>query len=192
MLEPSCEAEVELAVDWCVQAAGESCYLRLVSIPYPVPYQLPPDYSLQPGRGVVLRDGADAVLLGYGPIMLTEAWRAADLLAREHDMGLRVVNLPWLNQVDQEWLREVVRGFNRIYTLDNHYVAGGQGQMIAATLARIGLAAGVEPQLLGVTGIPACGQNDEVLRAHGLDAAGIASAILSGATESVSLGARRE
>jgi transketolase len=181
MLEPSCEPEVALAMEWCVNVAEESCYLRLVSIPYPVPYQLPEAHRLQKGRGVVLRDGADAVLFGYGPVMLTEAWRAADLLERDHDLGVRVVNLPWLNRVDPEWLQEIVRGFTRIYTLDNHYVSGGQGQMIAAALAQLGLPQGVELQLLGVTRIPECGQNDEVLRAHGLDAAGIAAAVLAGA-----------
>jgi transketolase len=180
MLEPSCETEVASAVEWCVNEARESCYLRLVSIPYPVPYQLPDGYRLQKGKGVVLREGADAVLFSYGPVMLTEAWRAADLLEREHDIGLQVVNLPWLNQVDPEWLQTMVRGFTRIYTLDNHYVSGGQGQMIAAALARLGLAQGVELHLLGVTRIPECGQNDEVLRAHGLDAAGIAAAVLAG------------
>jgi transketolase len=188
MLEPSCEEEVALALDWCVERAASSCYLRLVSIPCSIPYQLSRDYRLEPGRGVVLREGADVVLFGYGPVLLPEAWRAAEILARDHGIGIRIVNLPWLNQVDDEWLRDTVRGYTRIITIDNHYVAGGQGQMIAARLAQLGLIAGVEPKTLGVTEIPASGQNDEVLRFHGLDAAGIASTIIAGAPASAGTG----
>ena len=132
-----------------------------------------------PGRGVVLRDGSDAVIFGYGPVMLSEAWRAADLLA-EQGIGLRVVNLPWLNRVDEEWLREIVRGHDRVFTLDNHYVDGGQGQMLAARLAELGLAQGIELRRLGLTDIPVSAQNDEALRAHGLDAESIARAIRAG------------
>ena len=181
MLEPSCEAEMGPALDWCVEASRESAYLRLVSIPYPIPFSLPEGYQLVAGRGVVLRDGPDAVIFGYGPVMLSEAWRAADLLAQRHGIGLRVVNLPWLNRVDDDWLRETVRGYDRIFTLDNHYIAGGQGEMLAARLAEAGLAAGVELRRLGLTDIPVSAQNDEALRAHGLDAEGIAQAVVAGA-----------
>ena len=82
LLEPSCEAEVGLALDWCVEGGPESAYLRLVSIPYQIPFELPADYQLVPGRGVVLRDGSDAVIFGYGPVMLSEAWRAAEPAGR--------------------------------------------------------------------------------------------------------------
>ncbi len=179
MLEPSCEAEVGLALDWCVEGGPESAYLRLVSIPYQIPFELPADYQLVPGRGVVLRDGSDAVIFGYGPVMLSEAWRAADLLA-EQGIGLRVVNLPWLNRVDDEWLREMVRGHDHVFTLDNHYVDGGQGEMLAARLAELGLAQAIELRRLGLTDIPVSAQNDEALRAHGLDAEGIARAVVAG------------
>ena len=138
-------------------------------------------HRLAPGRGVVLRDGSDAVIFGYGPIMLSEAWRAADLLAQRHGIGLRVVNLPWLNRVDDDWLRDTVRGYDRVFTLDNHYVDGGQGEMLAARLAEVGLAPGVELRRLGLTDIPVSGQNDEALRAHGLDADGISRAVVAGA-----------
>src|SRR3569623_1906063 len=74
-------------------------------------------------------------------------------------------------------LREAIRGCRWLFTLDDHYVAGGQGQMIAATLG--GLALMQPPQIhhFGVQEIPRCGQHDEVLRAHGLDAASLAEMI---------------
>ena len=67
MIEPSCEDEVALAVDYCINGTRESCHLRLVSILVQVPYVLPAGYVLVEGRGAVLRDGRDAVVIGYGP-----------------------------------------------------------------------------------------------------------------------------
>jgi transketolase len=174
MLEPSCEAETALAVGYCLEESEASCYLRLVSIPVPVPYQLPAGYRLERGRGAALTDGDDAALISYGPVMLAQAVRAAELL-RDRGVGLRVLNLPWLNLVDDDWLREVLAGVADLCTLDDHYVSGGQGELLAARIAELGLA--VRVHRFGVRDIPACGQNDEVLRAHGLDAASLAAEI---------------
>jgi transketolase len=180
MIEPSSEAEVGPALEWCVKGGPESCYLRLVSIPYQIPFELPAGYQLALGRGVVLRDGSDAVILGYGPVLLSEAWKAADLLA-EQGISVRLVNLPWLNRVNDEWLRDVLRGFDRVFTLDNHYIEGGQGEMLAARMGELGLLHGVELRRLGLTDIPVSAQNDEALRVHGLDADGIARTVAAGA-----------
>jgi transketolase len=123
---------------------------------------------------VALTEGADGVLFGYGPVLLSEAYRASALLRERHGLGLRVVNLPWLNLVDGDWLAAEVGDTPRIFTLDDHYVSGGQGELVAATLAELGLAPGRAVRRFGVRGIPACGQNDEVLRAHRLDATSLA------------------
>lgn len=170
MIEPSCEAEVALAVDYCVNGSDESSYLRLVSILVQVPYSLPQGYAMVKGHGAVLREGSDAVVFGYGPIMLTQAMIAADRLEREHGVGLRVVNLPWLNTVDPDWLREAVGDRRAVFTLDNHYILGGQGQMLLAVLAELRLAQRWHGKRFGVTRVPDSGQNVEVLRAHELDA----------------------
>jgi len=179
LIEPSCEAEVGLALRYCVAEAKQSCYLRLVSIPCEVPYRLPAGYRLQRGRGVTLRPGKSVLAIGYGPVLLPQAWHAAGLLAERHGIELEVVNLPWLNEVDAEWLRAAVSGRTHLFTLDNHYVDGGQGQMLLARLGELGLSQPPRCTRIGVRSIPACGQNAEVLRAHGLDAAAIAAAIAS-------------
>ena len=176
LIEPSCEEEVALALDYLVNRHQGSGYLRLVSIPCAVPYQLPPGYALELGRGVALTEGRDAVLFGYGPVLLSEAVQAARLLA-ERGIGLKVVNLPWLNTVDEDWLRETVAGCRYVFTLDNHYITGGQGEYLLAAIARLGLTGLEGARSFGVTEIPRCGQNDEVLRAHRLDAESLAVAI---------------
>jgi transketolase len=174
MLQPSCEAELEQAVGFCLAEAEESCYLRLTSIPCQVPFRLPSGYLLERGRGVTLTEGGDAVLFGYGPVLLSQAYRAVALLRERHDLAVRLINLPWLNQVDADWLAGEVAGVPAVFTLDDHYVDGGQGQMLTARLAELGLAPMPRVERFGVRSIPACGQNDEVLRAHRLDAESLA------------------
>jgi transketolase len=60
-----------------------------------------------------------------------------------------------------------------VVTLDNHYLHGGQGEMVAAALAELGLEPAVRVTLIGVTELPECGTNDEVLAYHGVDVAGL-------------------
>ncbi|MEO7987126.1 MAG: transketolase C-terminal domain-containing protein [Gemmatimonadales bacterium] len=174
MVQPCCEDEVVQAVEYCLARAETSCYLRLVSVPWHVPFALPADYSLERGRGVSITEGDDAVLFAYGPVMLSQAFKAAELLRARQGYGLRVVNLPWLNLVDSAWLAAEVGEIRNVITVDDHYVAGGQGEMLSARLAELGLPGGLRVRRLGVRDIPECGQNDEVLRAHRLDSESLA------------------
>ena len=86
-----------------------------------------------------------------------------------------MINLPWLNRIDEEWVAEALGRFPAVVTLDNHYVTLGQGVMVGAALARTGSRA--EFRSIGLTDVPACGSNAEVLAHHGLDAASIAQAV---------------
>ncbi len=173
MIEPCCEAEVNMAVQWAVRDNSGSTYLRLVSIPVDVPFTLPTDYRLEQGRGVVLADGDDVVIIASGPILLAEAWKAGKNAAAQ-GLSLRIVNLPWLARFDDTWLASSVAGCKAALCLDNHFVWGGQGERVAARLAVTDHRLPV--RLLGLTEIPACGRNDEVLHHHGLDADGILGA----------------
>ncbi len=115
----------------------------------------------------MLRDGADALLVADGPVMVSQAWAAAELMAAEGvDCG--VLALPWLRGIDGDWLAELA-GSRPLFCLDNHYSVGGQGDAVLAALG-----GAVPVHKLGVEEVPVCGTNDEVLRAHRLDAAGVA------------------
>lgn len=172
--EPCSEREARLAIRWAVEQNPDSTYLRFVNVPLDLPYTMPSDYALHVGRGVTLRPGTDVAIIGYGTILLTNAYRAAEELAT-HGISAAVIDLPWLNRIDDAWVK-TLGGFKQIVTLDNHYLEFGQGVMIAAALARNGVRAEVSP--IGLAEIPACGSNADVLAYHGLDAAGIARTVL--------------
>jgi transketolase len=175
-IEPCSEREARLAIRWAVETNAESTYLRFVNVPLDLPYSLPASYALRVGQGVTLRDGQDVAIVGYGPLLMSAAWRAADELAA---LGVRaaVINLPWLNRIDHAWTAEALGCFPAVVTLDNHYVALGQGVMVGAALAAV--AARCEFRSIGLTDVPACGSNAEVLAHHGLDAASIARTVLT-------------
>ncbi len=171
MVEPSSEAEVAVLMEYLVHEARESAYLRLVSVKWPMPFPYAGGTPVE-GRGWIVRDGDDVVMFAYGPWPLANAWHAAEALAQE-GTAVRLVNLPWLNRIDSRWLREVIGHRRTIVTLDNHYVRGGQGEMVAAAVAALGLEPAVRVVTVGVDALPECGTNDEVLAHHGLDVDGL-------------------
>ena len=174
LIQPSCPEELKTAVRWCAEENESSAYLRICSVQYSRRVKLPGDYCFAPGRGNTIAPGKDVTIISYGPVMLNEALVAHDLLA-EVDIGLKVVNLPWLNRLDDYWLLTLTESTSQIITLDDHYIEGGQGEMIAARIADLNI--GLPVQRLGLNHFPLCGSNEEVLAAHGLDAESLAHQI---------------
>jgi transketolase len=173
MAEPSSEDEVRELLAYLANEATESSYLRLVSVKWPLPFQYPSDRPVRLGAGWVVREGEDAVAFGYGPWLLANAFAAADEIEQTTGAGIRLVNLPWLNRVDRDWLRQVIGTCRSIVTLDNHYVHGGQGEMLSAAVAELALEPAPRVTRVGVTALPECGTNEEVLAHHGLDVRGL-------------------
>ena len=176
MAEPAVNDEVHALFDYLVTTAAESSYLRLVSVKWPVPFSYPAGQRVLPGEGWVVREGDDLVVFGYGPWLLSNAWHASEDLQRSAGLTTRLVNLPWLNRVNPDWLRQTIGDRRAVVLLDNHYVHGGQGDMLGAAIAALGLEPVRRVSKVGVTALPECGTNDEVLAFHGLDIDSLARA----------------
>ena len=102
--------------------------------------------------------------------------QAAQRLHDEGSISVKVICLPWLNRIDGAWLCKALGGCRHIFSLDNHYVIGGQGSHIADCLAQ-GLIPGAYLHRTGIEHLPKCGTNAEVLAAHGLDVDSIVTRI---------------
>jgi transketolase len=182
MMEPSCEAEVALLLDWALNTNMRSSYLRLVSLPLVLPYRLPDYYVPEYGKGIALTEGDDVILFTYGPVMLSVAVEAASLLRSDHGIGLKVVNLPWLNHIERPWLALMVDGYKTVIAVDNHYRHGGQGDRIGDTLHAICVEhSGSLYSLIRIAleEIPECGTNTEILKRHKLDGEAIVHKVLA-------------
>ena len=176
ILQPCNGSETRMALEYCIEEARNSCVLRLVIGPSPRLVNLPADYRLSPGRGVVLREGTDAVLFAYGPVMIHETLVAAELLAAK-GVSVRVVNMPWLNRVDPSWLEGILRGMDFAYVVEDHSPVGGLCSHLLGIASDNGHAAGTSLRCFGVSGLPACGTPPEALKYHGLDGASLAGRI---------------
>jgi transketolase len=159
-----------------VEQAEQNCMIRLVISPSPRTIELPENYRFSFGQGAVVNDGTDAILFAYGPVMLNEALTAAEIL-KEQGVSLKVVNLPWLNEIDLGWLEETCAGNQPIFTLDNHSGYGGIGDLLLN-----GLMASTElrSRLLikfAIDSLPACGTPEEALGYHKVDGRSLAERI---------------
>jgi transketolase len=169
--QPGSWDEATALVRWAVHEAEGTVAIRLVIGPSPRRLDLTRLPAL--GRGTVLRDGGDAVLLSYGPVMLNEALFAAENLAERGLVAVRVVAMPWLNRLDDAWLASEVAGYEDVLVLEDHAPVGGLGDAVRRALPdRI-------VTVFGVDGWPACGTPAEALRFHGLDGASVAERIES-------------
>ena len=182
ILQPCNADETRMAVEYCVEEAEANCALRLIIGPSPRVIELPAGYRLAYGRGVILAEGEDALLIGYGPVMLHEALLASELL---RPLGLRlcVVNMPWLNRIDSMWLSEMIASYSQIYVVEDHASVGGLGDLIRRSLAEVPGTDRVQLRVFGVDGFPACGRPGEVLAHHGLDGTSLAERILQAADQ---------
>lgn len=173
VVQPGSADETRALLRWAVEEADENVGVRLAIGPSPRRIELPAEYEPTVGRGAVLREGRDVVLLAYGPVMLHEALLASELLAGKEGIGLRVVDMPWLNRFDPAWLAGEVAPFEHVLVLEDHSPVGALGDGLRRALDGHPIA------VYGVEGWPACGTPEEALRFHGLDGASLAARILA-------------
>jgi transketolase len=182
ILEPCNGMETKRALEWCVDEARENCMMRLVISPSPRTITLPENYTFSFGKGAVLKEGKDAVLFAYGPVMLNEALLASEIL-KDRDFSLKIVNLPWLNRVDTNWLEETLADCKTIFVLDNHSQYGGLGDsLLNATMLSNNLH-GKRLIKFAIEDYPACGTPQEALSYHKLDGKSLVSRVLSAVGE---------
>jgi transketolase len=176
-IEPVNAVETKAALNWCVNEASQSCMMRLAISPSPRTIPLPDDYQFAYGRGTVITEGRDAVLFAYGPVMLNEAMAAAETL-QEQNFSLKVINIPWLNHIDNQWFEQTVADYSTIFALDNHSQYGGLGDQILNTVQNSDATRTKKIIKFGLDEFPACGTPPEVLAYHKLDGKSIAASIL--------------
>jgi transketolase len=183
IVHPGSAGETAALLRWAVEDAEETVAVRLAIGPSQRRLKLPAVAAV--GRGSVLREGTDAVLVSYGPVMLHEALVAAETLAADGELSLRVVALPWLNRFDGDWLAVEVGPFDPVFVLEDHATAGGLGDRLRGALP------GRVVEVFGVDGLPACGTPEEALRFHALDGASLAARIAARAGSRTGLPAAR-
>ncbi|MBR5381002.1 MAG: transketolase family protein [Oscillospiraceae bacterium] len=85
------------------------------------------------GKGIVLREGADAVILASG-IMAAKALKAAETLAAE-GIDAAVIDMFTVKPLDEELVVEWAKKTGAVVTCENHNRIGGLTSAVSETLA---------------------------------------------------------
>jgi 1-deoxy-D-xylulose-5-phosphate synthase len=148
-----------------------------IAIRYPKgPVPSTPDLPVEPlpvGRWEELRKGSDVVIFAVGR-MVEVAMEAAERLEVQK-VSCAVVNARWIKPVDPR-IADWARSHPVVVTVEDNVGTGGFGGAVLEALAPRGLAGRVRMLALPDAFLPQ-GKASDILKEHGLDAAGVAKAV---------------
>ena len=131
------------------------------------------------GKGRMVKEGTDVTVVSTGSV--TGAVIEAEKLLAAKGINAEIIAMPTVKPLDNEMILKSVKKTGKIVSVEEHYVYGGMGTMIADLLAS------ECPVRLKKLGIPhdyaTSGPYDQILAKYGLNAEGIANSILEFSAE---------
>jgi transketolase len=126
ILNPGDPVTIKKAVHAMIEHVGP-CYLKIGSPKMPVLY--PEDVDFKIGKGIVRKEGTDVALIATGTV-LSKAVAAAELL-EEAGISVRLIDMHTLKPIDKELVLSAAREIGKIVTVEEHFITGGLGSIIA-------------------------------------------------------------
>lgn len=161
ILNPGDPVTIRKAVHAMIKHIGP-CYMKIGSPKMPVLY--PEDVEFTIGKGIVLKEGKDVVLIGTGTV-LSKAVEAAQLL-EEAGVSVRLIDMHTVKPLDRELILSAAREIGKIVTVEEHFIAGGLGSAISEICSQ---EHPVKMKMIGIGDKYASnGPYEELLRQHGL------------------------
>ncbi|MGB1416832.1 MAG: 1-deoxy-D-xylulose-5-phosphate synthase [Synechococcus sp.] len=133
VMAPKDEAELQRMLVTCLNHDGPTALRIPRGSGAGVPLMEEGWEPLQIGRGEVLRDGDDLLILAYGS-MVNPALATAELLAQA-GQSATVVNARFLRPLDQALIHPLSRRIKRVVTMEEGALAGGFGAAILESLS---------------------------------------------------------
>ena len=127
------------------------------------------------GKVRLLRDGRDACILGYGPILKMGMDAAAALEAK--GISAAVVSVHTLKPIDREGIAQLLSRFSRVVVLEEMVPRGGLGDAVKSIAWESGASCSIECLSLRHEFIHAYGSHSDLLAAHGLELGSIVRAL---------------
>ncbi|MBQ3879405.1 MAG: transketolase [Oscillospiraceae bacterium] len=172
VLAPQCPDEIRGAAKAMLEMNGP-VYMRIGNPPIPELYDGEREFII--GKGQLLREGTDLAIISTGSTTLPTLQAAQALAAR--GVSVMVVGMPTVCPIDEEIVIAAAKKTGRVMTVEEHYVRGGLGTMVAEVLAENC------PTPMKLHGVPkeyaTSGPYNELLHYYKLDAEGIAGTALS-------------
>lgn len=175
LMAPKDEAELQRAIATGINYTDGPIALRYPrGNGYGVPLMAEGWEPLPIGKGEILRQGDDILLLAYGS-MVNPAMQAAQLLG-EHGIEATVVNARFAKPLDEELILPLIQQIGKVVTLEEGCLIGGFGAAVAEAMVDAKISAQVErlgvPDILVDHATP-----DESLQDLGLTSAKIADRV---------------
>ncbi|MFG3261705.1 transketolase family protein [Streptomyces bobili] len=167
---PADPAQTRAAVRWAAAHDGPA-YLRIPR--FKVPSVTPQDTPFEPGRSLQLTHGRDVTVMAVGT-MVSRALATAETL-RAEGVGVRVLNMTFVEPLDVEAVLRAARETRGIVTVEEATTTGGLGAAVASIVAQNHP---VPMRILGVhRQFAPTGSAAFLLEHFGLTADGITSAV---------------
>ncbi|HJX03253.1 MAG TPA: 1-deoxy-D-xylulose-5-phosphate synthase [Dehalococcoidia bacterium] len=144
---------------------------------------------LPPGKGELMQDGDDILLLAIGSTVYP-ALQAAHILG-QRGISAAVINARFAKPLDAELIKEYALKTGRVLTLEENTVIGGFGSAVLEMLNEENISS-VKVKIIGIPDVFVEHGSLDLLRGkYGLDADGIVQSVLSDFTELDELQAHR-
>ena len=158
---------VKLLVDY-----DKPCYVRVGRAAVPDVY-VDDNFGMVPGKAIQMLDGTDVTIVAAGETVY-HAWQAG-LQLKEKGISARVLDCSWIKPFDEGAIRKAAKETGRIVTVEEHSQFGGLGALVCETLSE-------DPVPVRIIGIPdenvVHGTNAESFHHYGMDAEGVAKAVI--------------
>ena len=131
ILNPADDIEAKAAVKAAYQMDGP-VYLRFGRLAVPV-INDSPDYKFEIGKGVVLKEGTDVVVIATG-LCVSTSLEAAQILEKD-GIHAKVINIHTIKPLDEKLIIDAAKETGKVVTVEEHSIIGGLGGAVAEVLS---------------------------------------------------------
>lgn len=175
ILAPQDPGEIRMAVKAMLKHQGP-VYMRIGNPKIPELFE---ERQFEIGKGRILKEGTNVTLISTGS--MTKAALEAAIIIEQQGVSCQVIGMPTVCPLDEELIIEAARKTGRLVIVEEHYVDGGLGTMVSEVCAN---KYQIPVKRLGVPkSYATSGPYDELLSYYGLDARGIADAVIQSVKE---------
>jgi transketolase len=165
VIAPCDPEEAEAATRHCVAQTAGPVYLRLGKAGEPVLGSATSE-PFRFGKIRTLREGRDACIIGYGPVLKLGLDAAAALEAK--GLSVAVVSAHTVKPLDREGIAQLLKRFQRILVLEEMVPHGGLGDQVKVIAWEAGAQCRIETLSLKHEFVHVYGKHEELLAAHGI------------------------
>ncbi len=165
VIAPCDPEEARAATQWCIGQEEGPVYLRLGKAGEPV-ITAKASSPFEFGKVRMLREGRDACVIGYGPILKMAMDAATQLEAKGISVG--VASLHTVKPLDKEGIARILAQHRKIVVIEEMVPRGGLGEAVKALAFESGARCRIAALSLKHEFVHTYGTHEQLLAAHGL------------------------